>query len=137
MTIHYVDASAWAKLLVDEPESGPLAAYVDERLAAGETFASSHLLVTELHRLAARVSAAPTDVTAVLSVLALTMPDAATYRAAGLLPGSVRSLDALHVASALDLGADDFVSFDERQLAAAAAAGIPAANPSNALGDST
>ena len=46
MTIHYVDASAWAKLLVDEPESGALAAYVDERLAAGETFASSHLLVT-------------------------------------------------------------------------------------------
>lgn len=129
MTIHYVDASAWAKLLVEEPESGALAAYVDERLAAGETFASSHLLVTELHRLAARVGAAPTSVTAALSVLALTLPDAATFRAAGLLAGQVRSLDALHVASALDLGVVDFVSYDQRQLAAAATAGIPAASP--------
>jgi predicted nucleic acid-binding protein len=121
-------------LLVEEPESGPLAAYVDERLAAGETFASSHLLVTELHRLAARVGAAPTSVTAALSVLALTLPDAATFRAAGLLAGQVRSLDALHVASALDLGVVDFVSYDQRQLAAAATGGDSGGKPRGCSG---
>lgn len=129
MTLHYVDSSAWAKLLVDERESAALTTWVRGQLEAGTTLASSHLLVTELHRLAARFGVAPTDVTAALSVVNLALPDEATFRAAGLLPGPIRSLDALHVATALELGADFFVSYDDRQLDAVRAVGIPTSSP--------
>jgi predicted nucleic acid-binding protein len=129
LTLHYVDSSAWAKLLVDEPESSALVRWVDERLGAQDQFVSSHLIVTELHRLAGRVGAAATDVSAALSVVNLALPDPTTFRTAGLLPGSLRSLDALHVASALELGTESFVSYDERQLAAAESVGIRTESP--------
>ncbi|HOF63979.1 MAG TPA: type II toxin-antitoxin system VapC family toxin [Dermatophilaceae bacterium] len=129
MTTFYVDSSAWAKLLVDEAESAAVEAWVDACLAAGDALVSSHLLVTELHRFAHREGVDPTSVAHSLSVLALALPSALTYRQAGLLPGHVRSLDALHVIQAIEVGADSFVSFDSRQLAVAHAAGLPTASP--------
>lgn len=129
MTLHYVDASAWAKLLIDEPESAALVAWVDQRLEAQDQLVSSHLLVTELHRLANRSGASAVDVSAALSVVNLALPDPATFRTAGLLPGPLRSLDALHVASALELAAESFVSYDERQLTAAESVGIRTQSP--------
>ena len=69
MTTFYVDSSAWAKLLLDEPESESVVAWVDERLAASDILVSSQLLVTELHRLAQREGVAPTAVGQALSVL--------------------------------------------------------------------
>lgn len=129
MTVHYVDSSAWAKLLIDEQESSALVAWVDQRLQAQDQLVSCHLLVTELHRLAARFGAAAVDVTAALSVVHLALPDATTFVTAGLLPGPLRSLDALHVASALELGAESFVSYDERQLRAAESVGIRGQSP--------
>ena len=125
MTTFYVDSSAWAKLLLDEPESESVVAWVDERLAA------SQLLVTELHRLAQREGVAPTAVGQALSVLGLALPSPVTFRQAGLVPGSMRSLDALHVTQAIEVGADAFISFDTRQIAAAQAAGIPARPPAD------
>lgn len=130
MSVHYVDSSAWVKLVVDEPESQALVRWVDERLTAGDHLVSSHVLVTELHRAARRAGASATAVSAALSVLGLSLPSPATYRTAGLMPGSIRSLDALHVATAVELGADSFVTFDERQGAAAQGAGIPIGGPS-------
>jgi len=46
-------------------------------------------------------------------------------------PATLRSLDALHLASALSLGADlsGIVVYDGRLLEAATAAGIPTATP--------
>jgi predicted nucleic acid-binding protein len=129
VTLHYVDASAWAKLLVDEPESDALVAWVDQRLEAQDQLVSSHLLVTELHRLASRVGACAVDVSAALGVVNLALPDPTTFRTAGLLPGPLRSLDALHVASALELGAESFVSYDEQQLSAAESVGIRTQSP--------
>jgi predicted nucleic acid-binding protein len=129
VTLHYVDASAWAKLLVDEPESVALVAWADQRLEAQDQLVSSHLLVTELHRLASRVGASAVDVSAALGVVNLALPDPTTFRTAGLLPGPLRSLDALHVASALELGAESFVSYDEQQLSAAESVGIPTQSP--------
>jgi predicted nucleic acid-binding protein len=129
VTLHYVDASAWAKLLVDEPESVALVAWADQRLEAQDQLVSSHLLVTELHRLASGVGASAVDVSAALGVVNLALPDPTTFRTAGLLPGPLRSLDALHVASALELGAESFVSYDERQLSAAESVGIRTQSP--------
>ncbi len=131
MTTFYVDSSAWAKLLLDEPESESVVAWVDERLAASDILVSSQLLVTELHRLAQREGVAPTAVGQALSVLGLALPSPVAFRQAGLIPGSVRSLDALHVTQAIEVGADAFISFDTRQIAAAQAAGIPAGPPAD------
>lgn len=129
MTLFYVDASAWAKLLVEEAESEVMHAWVNERLASADEFVSSHLLVTELGRLAQRAGVEAVSVTSVLKVLSLVLPSIGTYTAAGLLPGAVRSLDAIHVAAALGVGADHFVTYDERQREAAEAAGIPVVVP--------
>lgn len=68
-----------------------------------------------------------------LSVLAqvnLVLPEMPVYRAAGLLRGDkLRTLDAVHVAQCLDLAADLMISYDDRQIAAARAAGIATRSP--------
>jgi len=57
-------------------------------------------------------------------------PDAVTYRTAGLLPGThLRSLDALHVAAALQGDCRAMVSYDLRQSDAARAAGLQVEAP--------
>jgi hypothetical protein len=67
--------------------------------------------------------------------VALIRPDSATYRLAGLLPDpTLRSLDALHIASALDAEVDCFVSYDERQRAAATRAGLATMAPGSSSG---
>ncbi|HLH59112.1 MAG TPA: VapC toxin family PIN domain ribonuclease, partial [Streptosporangiaceae bacterium] len=52
-------------------------------------------------------------------------------RAAGVRPSALRSLDAIHVASALTIRRDltALVSYDKRLLAAAQEAGLPTACP--------
>jgi predicted nucleic acid-binding protein len=57
--------------------------------------------------------------------------DAVLAVAAVLTPPSLRSLDAIHLATALRLGDDlgVFLAYDERLLRAAAAHGLPVAGP--------
>lgn len=125
--IVYVETSAAAKLLVEEPESSRLASRLD-RLATDEAGIVSHLILeTELRRFAVRVDLAQSAVTTLLSRFDLLESDRSLYREAGLLPGrQLRSLDALHVAAALRLDADLMLSYDRRQIAAAHAAGLRA-----------
>ena len=52
--IHYVDTSAALKLLVEEAESGELAAVLDAAAHAGDRLVASMLLFTELHCAARR-----------------------------------------------------------------------------------
>jgi predicted nucleic acid-binding protein len=57
-----------------------------------------------------------------LETLSLVLPSVATYTAAGLLrPTGLRSLDALHLAAALEIGSDlqGMVLYDQRLAAAA------------------
>ncbi|HIE61425.1 MAG TPA: toxin PIN [Microbacterium sp.] len=68
----------------------------------------------------------------VLDSLTLLRLSTATFeRAAMLEPLSLRSLDAVHVASALELGDDlaGFVTYDDRQVEALTALGIPVEQP--------
>jgi predicted nucleic acid-binding protein len=128
--ILYVETSAAAKLLVDEPASGRLAARLDDAVACDDAVLSSMLLETELRRLAVRVDLAQTAVTQLLERFDLVETDRSLYREAGLLPGRhLRSLDALHLAAALRVGADVMVTYDHRQADAADAAGLPVLAP--------
>ena len=128
--ILYIETSAAAKLLVDEPASSRLAARLDGAVDQDEPLLSSMLLETELRRLAVRVDLAQAAVTHLLERFDLMETDRSLYREAGLLPGRhLRSLDGLHLAAALRVGADVMVTYDRRQADAADAAGLPVLAP--------
>lgn len=129
MTV-YVETSAAAKLLVDEPESASLARYLDELAGDGVPLASSVLLETELRRLAVRHALNQADVSDLLDRFDLAEPDRAVFVEAGLLPGpQLRGLDALHIAMAIRLGADAMVAYDVRQSDSARTAGLRVVAP--------
>jgi predicted nucleic acid-binding protein len=128
--ILYIETSAAAKLLVEEPASSRLAARLDKSVAQGDALLSSTLLETELRRLAVRVDLPQAAVTHLLERFDLVEIDRSLYREAGLLPGlHLRSLDALHLAAALRVSADVIVTYDHRQADVAEAAGLPVFAP--------
>jgi uncharacterized protein len=130
----YLDASAIVKLISEEPESAELIdAITDGRLV------SSELVIAEVPRAIRRIAddgaTDLVDVIAradlVLATMALIPPgrDVLTLAGAFTLP-TLRALDAIHVATALlldDLGL--FISYDARQLRAAAEAGLAITSP--------
>lgn len=121
----YVETSAVAKLVVEETESATLAAHLDDLAAQDVSLRSCLLLETELRRLATRVGVPQDVVSDVLDRFDLVEPDRGVYRDAGLLPGpALRSLDALHVATALRSECRTMVTYDAHQADAARAAGL-------------
>lgn len=128
MTV-YLDTSAAAKLMVEESESARLAAFLDD-LDAGEDILSSALLETELRRFATRLDLDQSAVTDLLGRVGLVEPDRSLFHEAGLLPGRhLRSLDALHLATAIRVDATALVAYDHRLLAAARSLGLSALSP--------
>ena len=128
MTV-YLDPSAAAKRLVREAESQALADYLDQ-LDPEEQPASSMLLETELRRFATRLDLAQTAVSDLLDRIDLVEPDRSLFAEAGLLPGpALRTLDALHLATALRIDASAVVAYDRRLQQAAHAFGLPTIAP--------
>ena len=129
--ICYLDTSAAMKLLVEESESAALAAYLQSTDTERQLVAS-WLLHTELH-CAANRHPDDLDIESVgivldtVSLVDLTRGDLLT---AGTLPGRLRSNDAVHLAVALRVGADEMVTYDGLLAAAANAAGVVAVQPS-------
>lgn len=122
---YYIDTSAAGKLLVDEAESTALTAWADR-----QSLVSSQLLETELRRLAVRLALPQQDATAVLDRIALFGLPPSVFHEAGVLPGhGLRSLDALHVASALRLGVEGVATYDIRMADAASALGLTVVAP--------
>lgn len=109
----YIDTSAFLKLLVAEKESAALRAWLTDH----EPVWSSHLLRTESIRAAARLGVDPEVVEQALATVFLVLPGSSTFATAGRLsPPGLRSLDALHLASALELGRDleGLLTYDRR-----------------------
>ena len=126
----YIDASAFVKLLGHEPESEALLAWLaDEQ----PSLFSSDLLRTEVIRAVRR--AAPDLLwkcrELLLTVTLSDMPTAIFRSAAELDPTVLRSLDALHLAAALDLGddLDSILTYDDRFAEAARSVGIAVVAP--------
>ncbi|MHB8332601.1 MAG: type II toxin-antitoxin system VapC family toxin [Candidatus Dormibacteria bacterium] len=126
----YLDTWAAVKLVVSEPESSAMTAWVQDH---DQQVVSSDLLRTELLRVTRW--AAPDQMQrarAVLdSITLLTVPPATLERAAELDPGGLRSLDAIHLAAALELGdeLDGIVTYDERLARAAKLHGVALVAP--------
>jgi predicted nucleic acid-binding protein len=126
----YVDSSAIVKLVVAEPESKPLRRYLSRR----QPLVSSALARTEVAR--ALMPSGPEAVArgeeALRRIQLLRVNDRVLSEAGRLEPRELRSLDAIHLASARHLGpsVEQIVTYDERMTAAARANGWSAAAPS-------
>lgn len=122
MSRFYLDTSAAAKLLVEEPESAPLAAWAD---GADVALVATHLLEAELRRFAGRHDLPQADVSEILARVDLYDLPPSLYREAGLLPGQMlRSLDALHLAASIRLDVEAIVTYDHRLAEAAEQVGV-------------
>jgi uncharacterized protein len=127
--VAYLDASAFVKLVKDEPESAAL----DAALEAWPRKSSSALLEVEGPRAARRTNPLAFDAArALIGGMELIEIDAAIRRAAAALPDpGLRSLDAIHLATALSLGerCGAFFAYDDRLIAAARAHGLTVTVP--------
>jgi hypothetical protein len=125
----YLDSSAIVKLIVDEPASSALRSH----LAGRGDLVSSALARTEVGRalLAWDVPTARRCAVVLEGIDLVAIADAILAEAAVLQPPQLRSLDAIHVATAHQLGADllELVTYDRRMQAAAEALGMPVAAP--------
>lgn len=130
--IYYVDTSAAIKLLVDERHSSQLVELY-EGTCGHAPWVSSDLLRLELVRAIRRV--APSMLLEAVDSLqrfGFVNMDPDIVDAAMREPTpSLRSLDALHVATARILGdqVEAFVTYDDRQAGAAADAGLRVVSP--------
>jgi hypothetical protein len=126
----YLDTSAAVKLVVSERGSTAMSRWASTH---ADEVVSSDLLRTELLRTTRR--GAPEQMTrarAVLDSITLLNVSPATFeRAADLEPPVLRSLDAIHLASALELGdeLDGIVTYDGRLSEAAKMHGVVVVAP--------
>lgn len=127
----YLDSAAVVKLVHAEPESPALRAWLNERAETGWT--SSVLVEIESFRALARH--APEAVTRLHPVLdqieLIDMSPRVRVLAQTVRPVTIRSLDAIHLGTALALRPDltSFVTYDKCLLESATAAGLPADSP--------
>lgn len=125
----YLDTSAYVKLALQEPERGAL-------LRALDSYApiSSSLLAVEAVRACARYGSQYADAArgGLRSVSLLPLDEDVLARAQILKPPTLRTLDALHLATALSIAADlaVLVTYDERLAEGARAAGLTVTAPS-------
>ena len=127
----YLDSAAVVKLAHAEPESPALRSWLDERAQTG--WISSVLTEIESFRALARYApGAISRLPAVLDQIDLIDLDLRIrILAQTAKPATVRSLDAVHLGTALHSrpGLTSFVTYDKRLLGAARAAGLPTDSP--------
>lgn len=130
----YLDSSAIVKLAVRERESDALRHHVGAHAAV-----SSALAKTEVTRAVLDLGAdALASSQRVLRTIALVSVSDEILEAAGTLrPAGLRSLDAIHLATAELLGADvrELVTYDRRMIDAAASLGLAVMSPGAAWVD--
>jgi predicted nucleic acid-binding protein len=129
----YLDSCALVKLVMPAPESAALLGYL--RSHADVRHVASALARTEVRRALASTGATTrhqrTADRLLASVITISVSDELLDAAGRLAGPTLRSLDAVHLATAQSLGAGltDFVTYDRRLLGAARAAGLPTAAP--------
>ncbi len=126
--VWYLDTSAFLKLITVEDESAAMRTW----FASHDSVWSSQLLHTEALRAGVRLGMGIDVVEDALETVSTVLPSVTTFFAAGrLLPPALRALDALHLATALEVGDDleGMVAYDARLIEAALAASIEVVTP--------
>jgi uncharacterized protein len=117
------------KLVIEEPESAAL----ERHLASRPMLAASRIALVEVPRATGVANPSPEvqRETGLLleSCLLVDVSDGLLRFAAGLASVSVRTLDAIHLASALRIEADELIAYDRRLTAVAAERGLAVASP--------
>lgn len=127
--IAYLDTSAFIKTVSEEPESAALVRYLE----SWPRRVSSKLLRVEALRTMRRIGPEKLALTReeLGGVELINVDDAVLERATSIDPFTVRSLDAIHLATAAGLGPDlgVVVTYDERMASGARALGLEVASP--------
>ncbi len=125
----YLDSSALVKLAVREPESGALGRYLRRR----RPLVSSALARTEVTRALLPLGAAAVErgQDVLRRVDLLRINDRILQAAGSLRPPELRSLDAIHLSTALQFGRElaTIVTYDARMALAAEGLGCHVARP--------
>ncbi len=141
----YLDTSAFVKLVIPEPETDALVTALTSKVR----LVASEILEVEALRAARRATGdqgANAARTQLAGVRLLPLTAQIRKRACELEPDTLRSLDAIHIATALDLGQrlTCMYTYDTRMTSAANEAGLLVQAPmadqpadSNAVDDST
>lgn len=137
--MRYLDSSAIVKLIGSEPETAALAAWLRP---AGTDLVTSQLALTEVARALAKAghSGAARDLSQLdghvmhagqHAIRAMPVTRDVLIAAPSVRPPGLRSLDAIHVATAAALGPSlrAFVTYDDRQAVGAREMGLPVAIP--------
>jgi uncharacterized protein len=130
----YVDSSALIKRAIEEPESDALDETLEAHVAADDVLVASSLAWVEVTR-AIRAAAQPeNDIndlieSALSGVAERPITADVVSLARRISPESLRSLDAIHLATAVLLDADLIVTYDNRLEAAARFNGLAVDRP--------
>jgi uncharacterized protein len=131
VSLYYIDTSAALKLLAEEAHSKAFAAFYDANASA--TWVSSALLRIEIMRAVSRVMPAslPEARDLLLAFDFISIDDDIVDAAMNEPDRMLRSLDAIHLASARLLGTDldALVTYDDRLAGAARDAGMYVQSP--------
>jgi predicted nucleic acid-binding protein len=127
--LRYLDASALVKLVVAEPESDSLARWLgpEPRIVSSEIAISE--VVRALRLADSRPELADRARRRLEETTLVRLSRDLLERAATVGPARLRTLDAIHLATALEVNPDEFLAYDRRLLAAAATAGLSVASP--------
>lgn len=125
----YLDASALVTLVTGRPHASELRQFLTE--SPEMPMGTSTIGFIETVRTLDRVGSYPTALQDLLTDFTEILVTDEIRDAAATLPGSVRTLDAIHIASAQIIGdaLAYLVSYDKRMLDVAHSVGIPVAAP--------
>lgn len=132
MSVLYLDASAIVKMIIREPESDALRGELDRWTELASSVVSRVEVPRAVRRIMAGHDWPEEEAGAALDGIAYLDIDLALAReAARLDPMELRSLDAIHIASAISLGADlgAISTYDVRLAEAARHRGIEVVSP--------
>jgi uncharacterized protein len=125
----YVDSSALVKLVIEEAESDDL----ESHLAHDAVLATSRIALVEVPR-ATSIANPSKEVRQetqrlLAACLLVDVSDRVLSDAAALTSRDVRTLDAIHLATALYIDAEELVAYDRHLLEAAGTHGLRVASP--------
>lgn len=117
------------KLVIEEPESAALDRYLED----WPILATSRIALVEVPRATALANPAANvreeTERLLASCLLIDVGDGLLRAAADLVSRAVRTLDAIHLASALRVDPDEFLAYDRRLVTAAAERGLAVTHP--------
>lgn len=121
----YIDTSAFLRCVLGQDTSGALALQREWVKAQKEQLISSELLKLEARRVQVRIGGAWPEFQRELEYVELAEVESEDFRLAFSIEHHVKSLDALHLASCMKIGADALITSDKNMREVAEHLDIP------------